>query len=251
MTITDHDSIDAAEYLRHHADFFLSEEVTAVMPSGTEMHLGVYGISERNHAEIQRRRSDLVSLLAYLQEQKLFFSANHIFSGLTGRRVREDFSFFAARLPAFEIRNGQMRSGANLRAERAMQKLSKTGTAGSDSHTMAGLGRTYSEVPNAATIDEFLRGLRAGGSQIHGAHGSYLKITMDVYRIAWSVLSENPWVLPAFPLAMVIPIFTAFHWLNEMQFYHTWAGALEIDEKHPATVRTLDSRLDAASELSV
>ena len=50
VTITDHDSIDGAETLRRHPDFFLSEEVTVRMPSGTEMHMGVYGITERNSA---------------------------------------------------------------------------------------------------------------------------------------------------------------------------------------------------------
>src|SRR5580692_8680587 len=80
VTLTDHDSIDAAEVLRRYPDFFLSEEVTVRMPSGTEAHLGVYGMAERDHAEIQRRRKDFVSLLMYLTERKLFFSANHIFS---------------------------------------------------------------------------------------------------------------------------------------------------------------------------
>src|SRR6267378_1719874 len=84
ITITDHDSIDGAEALRRYPDFFLSEEVTVRMPSGTEMHMGVYGITERDHVEIQRRRNDFVALLIYLTERKLFFSANHVFSGLTG-----------------------------------------------------------------------------------------------------------------------------------------------------------------------
>src|ERR1700690_1927355 len=53
VTITDHDSIDAAEVLRKHSDFFLSEEVSVRMPTGTEMHLGVYDITEKDHAEIQ------------------------------------------------------------------------------------------------------------------------------------------------------------------------------------------------------
>src|ERR1700751_2410516 len=53
VTITDHDSIDAVEMLRKYPDFFLSEEVTVKMPSDTLMHLGVYGISERDNAEIQ------------------------------------------------------------------------------------------------------------------------------------------------------------------------------------------------------
>jgi len=71
VTTTDHDSIDGAEALRHHPDFFLSEEVTVRMPSGTEMHMGVYGITERDHIEIQRRRKDFVALLMYLTERKL------------------------------------------------------------------------------------------------------------------------------------------------------------------------------------
>src|SRR5258708_4733762 len=73
VTITDHDSIDAVETLRRYPDFFLSEEVSVQMPSGTEMHLGVYGIAERDHVEIQRRRSDFISLMMYFTERKLFF----------------------------------------------------------------------------------------------------------------------------------------------------------------------------------
>src|SRR5260370_2999106 len=83
VTLTDHDSIDGAEILRRHPDFFLSEEVTVRMPSGTEMHMGVYGITERDHVEIQRRRSDFIALLMYLTERKLFFTPNHVFSRFT------------------------------------------------------------------------------------------------------------------------------------------------------------------------
>ena len=35
VTVTDHDSIDAGEELRKYPDFFLSEEVTVTLPSGT------------------------------------------------------------------------------------------------------------------------------------------------------------------------------------------------------------------------
>src|SRR5713101_7541479 len=106
VTITDHDSIDAVEVLRRYPDFFLSEEVSVQMPSGTEMHLGVYGIAERDHAEIQQRRNDFISLLMYLMERKLFCSVNHVFSGLTGPRHEDDFHWFASHVPAFETRNG-------------------------------------------------------------------------------------------------------------------------------------------------
>ncbi len=140
VTITDHDSIDGAEALRRHPDFFLSEEVTVRMPSGTEMHMGVYGITERDHIEIQRRRKDFIALLMYLTERKLFFSANHVFSGLTGRREEEDFHWFESYVPALETRNGQMWPQANESAARLAARLGKIAIAGSDSHTIAGVG---------------------------------------------------------------------------------------------------------------
>src|SRR5437879_7347330 len=63
VTVTDHDSIDAAESLRHYPDFFLSEEVSCATPYGTEFHMGVYDITERHHHELQRRRDDFFSLM--------------------------------------------------------------------------------------------------------------------------------------------------------------------------------------------
>src|SRR5580704_2105930 len=58
VTLTDHDSIGGAECLRRNPDFFLSEEVTCRMPSGTTAHIGVFDVTERDHVEIQRRRDD-------------------------------------------------------------------------------------------------------------------------------------------------------------------------------------------------
>jgi len=133
--------------------------VTVTLPSGTEMHLGVYGITERDHFEIQKRRRDFIALVMYLTERKLFFSVNHVFSGLTGRREEEDFSWFASYAPAFEIRNGAMWSEANASATRLAKKWGKVGLGGSDAHTMAGVGLTYTEVRGARTVDEFIAGL--------------------------------------------------------------------------------------------
>jgi predicted metal-dependent phosphoesterase TrpH len=244
VTITDHDSIDAVESLRRYPDFFLSEEVTVKMPSGTQMHLGVYGINERDHAEIQRRRTDFIALLMYLTERKLFFSVNHVFSGLTGRRDEEDFRWFASYVPAFEIRNGQMWPAANSEAQRLANRLGKVGIAGSDSHTIAGVGRTYTEVAGARTAEEFLAGLRAGRGVIGGAHGSYAKLTADVYRIVLALLCDQPWTLPLMPLAALVPAFTAVHWLNEIRFCRAWSAKLESKEKQPRLLWQLDSGLE-------
>src|SRR5437016_3241775 len=95
VTVTDHDSIGASDALRSYPDFFLSEEVTCRMPGGSQVHLGVYDIAERDHDEIQRRADDFLSLVAYLRERRLFFSANHVFSSLTGVRHFADFERLA------------------------------------------------------------------------------------------------------------------------------------------------------------
>jgi predicted metal-dependent phosphoesterase TrpH len=245
VTLTDHDSIEAGEALRKHPDFFLSEEVTVQMPGGTQMHLGVYGITERDHAEMQRRRKDFISLVMYLTERKLFFSVNHVFSGLTGRRSEEDFCWFASYVPAFESRNGQMWPIANESAARLASRLGKIAVGGSDSHTLAGVGRTYTEVRGARTTDEFFSALRAGQAQVHGTHGSYTKLTADVFRIVWSLWMEKPWTLTLMPLAVLVPAVTAGHWLNEIRFCKKWSAALESGQKRQRMLWDLDSSFEA------
>jgi predicted metal-dependent phosphoesterase TrpH len=231
VTITDHDSIDAAETLRRYPDFFLSEEVTCQLPGRNLVHLGVYNLSERDHTEIQRRRSDFIALVMYLSERKLYFSANHIFSGLTGPRERDDFQWLASYVPAVEVRNGQMLPYTNESALGFASRYRKTPIAGSDSHTLAGIARTFTEVSGARSADDFFAGLRAGHGRVRGAHGNYCKLTADIFRIAAGMFREKPWALALLPLAPLIPIVTAAHWLNELRFCRKWSAVLAREER--------------------
>lgn len=245
VTMTDHDSIDGAEVLRGQPDFFLSEEVTCRMPSGTELHVGVYDITHRDHTEIQRRRGDFIALLMYLTERKLFFSVNHVFSGLTGRRDEEDFRWFASYFPAFETRNGQMTRGANRSAARLAARFGKIAVGGSDSHAMGGAGRTYTEVPGARSKEDFFAGLRAGKGRVQGADGSYVKLTADVFSIIGSLFCEKPWTLCLLPLGIFVPACTAGHWINEMRFCRKWPAILEKEAKHQRMLWDMDSSFEA------
>jgi hypothetical protein len=225
-----------------HPDFFLSEEVTARMPSGMEVHLGVYNMTERDHIEIEHRRSDFIALLMYLTERKLFFSVNHVFSGLTGRRDEADFRWFASYVPAYETRNGQMCPEANESASRLAARLGKIAIAGSDSHAMAGVGLTYTEVPGARTTEEFFAGLRVGAGCVHGSRG---KLTADVFSIVKSLFREKPWTLTLSPLALLVPAFTACHWINEIRFCRKWSAVIENGEKRNRMLWDLDSSFGA------
>ena len=226
VTITDHDSIDALEGLRRHPDFFVSEEITCVLPSGTEMHVGVYDITERQHLELQRRRNDLARLIAYLREQRLFFSANHIFSSLTGQRSFADFEFFAREFEAFEVLNGCMLEITNRNAAEFAQRLGRIGLGGSDAHTLATVGRCWTAVPGAKNKAEFLAALRAGRATVHGEHGSYWKLTRDIVQIGLCMVQSQPLTAPVALLGWLAPGITLANYFLEKRFSRIWTERL-------------------------
>jgi predicted metal-dependent phosphoesterase TrpH len=223
VTLTDHDSIDGAEKLRGRADFFASEELTCRMPSGAEVHIGVYDITERQHAQLQERRNDLAALIAYLSENNLFFSVNHVFSCLTGKRDADDFAWFRECFPAIESRNGAMLARQNEDAERLAQRWRKIEIGGSDAHTCASAATAYTEVPGARNKEEFLAGLRAGKGRVAGNSGSYAKLTRDVLIIGALAMKESYWKTILAPLALAVPVATFLNYRSERKFGEFWA----------------------------
>ena len=224
VTITDHDSIGAAEALRSRPDFFLSEEVSCTLPSGAALHVGVYDITERDHIEMQRRRDDFESFAAYLNERGLFFSANHVFSGLTGRRSAADFDLFESAFPAIETRNGHMLPLANQAASALAEFAAKPEVGGSDAHAMASLGCAYTEVAGARSRQEFLDGLWLGQGRVIGESGGYWRVTRDVYAIACNMVRERPLSSALAPLFLAVPLVTLGNLLRETVFAQTWSA---------------------------
>ncbi len=222
-TLTDHDSIDGAEKLRGRTDFFVSEELTCRMPSGSEVHIGVYDITERQHIQLQRRRNDLVALIAYLSENRLFFSVNHVFSCLTGKRDADDFAWFREYFPAIESRNGAMLAKQNEDSEKLAQRWGKIEIGGSDAHTCASAATAYTEVWGARNKDEFFAGLRAGKGRAAGNSGSYAKLTRDVLIIGVRAMRENYWKAILAPLALAVPVAAFLNYRSERKFGELWA----------------------------
>lgn len=218
VTVTDHDSIGSADSLQPHPDFFLSEEVTCRMPSGTEAHLGVYDIDERQHVGIQSRHDDLPRLLGYLKEQKILFSLNHAFSSLTGRRDPRDFEWFSARFPVFEVMNGHLHRNNNRLASELARSHQRGAVAGSDGHTVLSAGSAFTEVPGARNKEEFIQGLRSGRARLHGDPGNYWKLTRDALLIALQCMKERPALSLLAPLVLAIPAFTLLNQVREVEF---------------------------------
>jgi predicted metal-dependent phosphoesterase TrpH len=232
VTVTDHDSIDAVEPLRRFLDFFLSEEVTCTLPSGNEVHVGVYDISERDHIELERRRSDVPSLAAYCRENRILCSVNHVFSALTGGRAHADFGVFRDLFPALETLNGHILPSCNRQAKMLSTLWRKIPLGGSDAHTLAELGRAFTEAPGARSKREYLDALKAGHIHACGASGGFRVCTTAVWTIATNIPREHPWAFLLAPLLAAVPFATLGSTLRDGLFQSFWSR--RVANRHTA-----------------
>jgi predicted metal-dependent phosphoesterase TrpH len=194
VTITDHDSVDGClEFLERHpdaADFFISEEIECRFPDvDLKAHIGAYGISERIHRDIQPLRRNVFEAVAYLRSEGIFFALNHPFYFFKGQLPLGDYLRIMLQLfPGFEVRNGTMLAAHNeltdaiVRPWSASSPSPLTAIGGSDSHTLAGIGTTYTEAPGT-TREEFLQSLRAGHARPGGRHGSTWREAREIYGV--------------------------------------------------------------------
>ena len=193
VTITDHDSVDGClEFLDRHPDaddFFVSEEIECLVPGlPLKVHIGAYDINERIHREVQPLRKSVYETVAYLRQQDVFFTLNHLFFFLKQQMSLD--SYLRALLPlfsAFEVRNGTMLEAHNLLIEEIVAGRRRAGcvavgVGGSDAHTLAGVATTFTEAPGRNRA-EFLQSLRAGRTSVGGQHGGTVRVMREIYGV--------------------------------------------------------------------
>jgi predicted metal-dependent phosphoesterase TrpH len=221
VAITDHDSIGGAlELLDAHpdaADIIVGEEVSCRLPDGDiEVHLGVYGMTETLHRELQPLRRDVFEVIARLRDADVFFSLNHLLHFYRGQIPFDRYLQLLHAVPALEVRNGTMLAAHNGLIERlaatfvpATWSFGRGGdgnggrrlaaVAGSDAHTLRRVGTTWTEAPGR-TREEFLNSLRRGLGVPGGVHGTTATIAGDAYgvvaRYVASLIGFGPRDLP-------------------------------------------------------
>jgi predicted metal-dependent phosphoesterase TrpH len=232
VTLTDHDTIDGALRLAHLPDAFVGEEITLRLAAGRQLHVNVFGIEERQHRQLQARRSDPEALFAFLAEQRIPAAVNHLFSALTGARELADLRLPLGRLALVETLNGAMPESHNERARLVARESRMAAVGGSDAHSLAHVARAFTTVPGARTKHEFLAGLQAGLCVPSGRSGSYARLTTEVARIFAAGYAEtlrelqagvvSPLRLAAStllaPLLPLIPLFTLAVYARELDF---------------------------------
>ncbi len=192
VVITDHDEVSGAVSLGDRPDVIVGSEVTGVFADdGVKVHLNVFDLDESQHREIQRLRHDIRQLMPYLRHQRLFTSLNHVASGINGPITAPHVAALLPWVQALEVNNGSRLPVTNRTAECIAEAAGKMRLGGSDSHTHRGIGRTWTEVPDARTREEFMAGLWAGRARTGGEMGSVFSMGSDVFRFTGNFLLEQ------------------------------------------------------------
>ncbi|HVS32692.1 MAG TPA: PHP-associated domain-containing protein [Thermoanaerobaculia bacterium] len=201
VTLTDHDSIDGALYLLNKHpdlnDFFIGEEVETYFPeTGQRIHVGVWGLNEAQHREIQRLRPNIRELVPYMKSERLIFGINHLFQNyrmknVAARYIAELIDMF----DIFEVLNGAMASFHNKMVHQLVTTLkSEHGrhismVGGSDAHTLKHVAKVHT-VSKGDTPAEFLENVRNGECFAWGSEMRFRELVADIYLLTIAYNSE-------------------------------------------------------------
>lgn len=193
VTLSDHDSIEGALYLLNRYpdldDFFISEEVETYFPETRQrVHLGVYGLDEEQHREIQRLRADIRELIPYLKSRNIVFAVNHLLQNYRMKNVAEKYiAEMIEMCDVFEVLNGAMASSNNKVVYRIVASLREKGrrismVGGSDAHTLKHIGKVYT-VSRADSIPQFIENVRSGDCFAWGQEMRFTELVTDIYGL--------------------------------------------------------------------
>lgn len=193
VTLTDHDSIDGALYLLNKnpdmTDFFIGEEVESYFPeTGQRIHIGVWGLNEAQHREIQRLRPNIRELVPYLKSERLVFGINHLFQNYRMKNVAARYiSELLEMFDIFEVLNGAMASFHNKMVQQLLTSVQGHGrrvsmVGGSDAHTLKHVAKVHT-VGKGDTPAEFLESVRRGDCFAWGSEMRFSELIADIYLL--------------------------------------------------------------------
>ncbi|HEX8254871.1 MAG TPA: PHP-associated domain-containing protein, partial [Thermoanaerobaculia bacterium] len=201
VTLTDHDSIDGALYLLNKYpdmdDFFIGEEVETYFPETSQrIHIGVWGLNEAQHREIQRLRPNIRELIPYMKSENLIFGINHLFQNyrmknVAGRYISELIEMFSI----FEVVNGAMASFHNKMVQQLVEHVKHehgrpiSMVGGSDAHTLKHVAKVHT-VSKGDTVQEFLENIRGGNCFGWGSEMRFRELVADIYLLTIAYQSD-------------------------------------------------------------
>ncbi|HSO62478.1 MAG TPA: glycosyl transferase, partial [Desulfobacterales bacterium] len=207
VTITDHNKIEGALEIAHLPGTFISEEVTSYFPEdGCKVHVLVYNITEAQHADIQRLRTNVFELVGYLQQATITCAVAHPLYAVNDRLTPDHFEKLLLLFRIFEM-NGDSNPDSNRCLEEILTHLTpgdierladkhhqaplwpepwtKVFISGSDDHSSLSIARNYTRVPGAASVAEFLDAIAQGRAETLQRPSSPQNVAHNLYSIAY------------------------------------------------------------------
>lgn len=205
VTFTDHNRIDGCLEIAGRPGSFISVQVSSRFPEDrTKVHLLVWGISERQHQDLQKLRENLYEMQRYLVREELAHSVAHPFyrpneplslaqveklvllfkhfegiNGLRDRLLSDVTRHVLSSLTPEKIEQLADRHGIQPAHPEPWKKAF---VGGSDDHGGLRPGSAYTETPAAADVPAFLEHIRNGRCEPVGEGGTPLTVSHGLYN---------------------------------------------------------------------
>jgi glycosyltransferase involved in cell wall biosynthesis len=143
VTISDHNTIEGALEIAHLPNTFVSEEITTYFPDvGCKVHVLALNITEAQHVEIQKLRTNIFDLARYLCNQDILNIVAHPLYAINDRLTMDHFEQMLLLFQNFEL-NGARNHRENKCIENIIKDLTPDNIQSlSDTHDMVPLYET-------------------------------------------------------------------------------------------------------------
>jgi glycosyltransferase involved in cell wall biosynthesis len=213
VTITDHNSIAGCLEIAHLPHTFISEEITTYFPEDTcKLHILAYDITEEDHREFQKLRSNVFDLVAYLRAQSIVHALAHPLFAVNERLSIEHVEQCLILFNLFEL-NGSRDQAQNHTIRAILSALTKDGfydlvqkhalppwgntpwvkglTAGSDDHSGLNIACMYTSVENATDHHSFLQTMVEKKARPEGMPATPETMARNLYSIAYQFYHDR------------------------------------------------------------
>lgn len=195
VAITDHDVLGGALILNDkYPDVIVGEELEVkASDDGHQVHIITLGINEKNHKDLQDlRHIGLKETTDYLKANKIAHYLAHVSFSVSGLDLYPELiDEWMKYVDTIEVANGVRTKKENRFAQIIANLYNKNMAGGSDSHTLRGVGRTYTVARRASNKKQFLEELFKGNTYAAGSQGNFLKLFYDAYLITYNSFYET------------------------------------------------------------
>jgi glycosyltransferase involved in cell wall biosynthesis len=214
VTFTDHNRIDGCLEIAALPDTFISEEVTAQFPDdNVKVHLLLWNLTERQHAEIQEVKRNVFELQQYLSlagiqhavahplyDMNRQLTADHVqklvllfkhFEGINGLRdslLSDTIRFILRSLTPETIQRFADRQRLEPTHPEPWRKIL---IGGSDDHAGIFPASAYTEAPDCESVDEFFNFIGKGDCVTRGESGTPLVIAHGLYNTTYQFAKDK------------------------------------------------------------